>query len=60
MTIYNGNTENWQRPKAARRIAGVSESTLYRWMTTEVVKTMKLGGVRYVDVSMWQSKKEEA
>jgi predicted site-specific integrase-resolvase len=60
MKIISYTKPNWQRPKQALRTAGVSESTLYRWMTTGVVETMKLGGVRYVDVSRWRPVKEVA
>jgi len=51
---------NWQRPRQALRIAGVSESTLYRWMNDGTVATMKMGGVRYADVSRWRPVKEVA
>ncbi len=58
MTTTVTSKRNWQRPKQALRIAGVSESTLYRWTATGVVKTMKIGGVRYIDVSRWETKPE--
>ncbi len=58
----NNNTRQpvWQRPKQAVRTAGVSASTIYRWMGDGTIRTMKVGeDVRYVDVSRWINPKPE-
>ncbi len=51
------NDENrqpvWQRPKIAVRTMGISESTLFRWLQNGTVRTMKIDGVRFVDVSLF-------
>ena len=50
------NTEKqpvWRRPKDAIRIFGISPATLYRWIENETVRTQKIQGCRFVDVSKW-------
>ncbi len=51
------NDENrqpvWQRPKTAVRTMGISESTLFRWLQNGTVRTLKIEGIRFVDVSMF-------
>lgn len=41
----------WERPKRAQRTCDVSEATINRWIKSGTVRTKKIGGVRYVDVS---------
>ena len=49
-----------QRPKRARKTCDVSESTMARWIRGGVIRTTKIGGVRYVDVSAWVNPEKEA
>ncbi len=52
------NTEKqpvWRRPKDAIRIFGISPATLYRWIENETVRTQKIQGCRFVDVSEFLS-----
>jgi len=32
---------------------GISESTLFRWLQKGTVRTLKIEGIRFVDVSMF-------
>jgi hypothetical protein len=45
----------WKRPKHAIRIFGISPATLYRWIENETVRTQKIQGCRFVDVSEFLS-----
>jgi hypothetical protein len=45
----------WRRPKEAIRIFGISPATLYRWIENETVRTHKIQGCRFVDVSEFLS-----
>ena len=41
----------WRRPNDAIRIFGISTATLYRWLSDGTVRTKKIQGCRFVDVS---------